>query len=116
MLCGAIIPAGSTLGLIYGIPYVSTVPYITQTVQNACAPSDLVLLTSTDYAALTSPSSPTSPTTAAPVQVVVTVQPYRATPDDYQAMSLIFGVVLLAAVLITGTRRVLELFRKPSEH
>ena len=48
--------------------------------------------------------------------LVITVQPYKATADDYAAMSLIFGAVILAAVLVSGSRRILELFRKPSEH
>lgn len=77
-----------------------------------CSTTDLVLMSGSEYTTLKNQTS----TPPAPQSVVITVQPYKATSDDYAAISLIFGAVLLASVLIWGSRRILELFRKPSEH
>lgn len=79
----------------------------------SCSTTDLILMNGTEYNTLKNASTTPANTTQS---LVITVQPYKATADDYTAISLIFGAVILAAVLVSGSRRILELFRKPSEH
>lgn len=40
---------------------------------------------------------------------------YRATAADYEAVTTIFGLVLVASVAIWGARALLNVFRKPAE-
>lgn len=75
---------------------VVTVPEITGS--GACASTDLVLLVKTEYDALTQANGP-----------------FKATPDDYAALSIIFGFVLAAAAAVWGVKQVLNLFRTAPE-
>lgn len=51
--------------------------------------------------------------TACTVTLVVT--PYTATPDDYAAVSEIFGAALFALCLIIGGKFLLRLFQRPTD-
>lgn len=43
------------------------------------------------------------------------ISPYVATADDYAAVSVIFGAVLVAACCIWGAKQVLRMFRDRGE-
>lgn len=43
------------------------------------------------------------------------VKPFVASPDDYAAVAVIFGVILSAACLIWGLKQILRLLRTSSE-
>jgi hypothetical protein len=75
---------------------VITVPEISSS--GACADTDMVLLVKTEYDALSQTNGP-----------------FKATPDDYAALSIIFGVVLAAAAIVWGLKQVLNLFRTAPE-
>jgi hypothetical protein len=95
-----------------------TLPVITAS--TTCASNEGVLLGQSEYAALVSSvagavttSNAASSVVAAGLTVVTT--PYEAQPDDYAAMTAIFAVVLTAAAIIWGVKRILALFRMRPE-
>lgn len=63
---------------------------------------------------MTATTSPVS--TACPTQTgTLTVQPYTASKEEYQAITDIFAAILTAACLIWGLKRVFLLFRSGPE-
>lgn len=61
------------------------------------------------------PAPVPAPPASSPIAVTVTVQPYRASSQDYAAVSVIFGAILVAACLIWGAKQVLNLLRTSAE-
>ncbi len=43
------------------------------------------------------------------------ITPYKATPEDYEAVSVIFGAILTAACVIWGVKRILLLLKDRPE-
>lgn len=56
-----------------------------------------------------------SSTTPSSCTIVVVTQPYVATPDDYAAVSSVFGVTLCAAAVIWGVKQLYNLLKNRPE-
>lgn len=47
--------------------------------------------------------------------ITLVVSPIRATADEYEAVSVIFGATLVALVVIWGVKAVYRLFVRPTD-
>jgi len=73
------------------------------------AASTLWTKAQTDYAVASAPAGTAS-------SITVTDSFGTATPDQYQAMALVFAAILAAAAIIWGVKQVLRVLRNPSEY
>jgi hypothetical protein len=95
-----------------------TIPAINA--NTTCLSTDLVVMTGAEYTTVTG-NAATAVTTANAASasvaagVNVHVLPYEATPDDYLAISTIFGAFLVAACVIWGAKYVYAIFHNRPE-
>lgn len=77
-----------------------------------CPTGQGLALTSTEFEALKAAATGGAST---PLNVVVTDAFGTATPEQYQAMALVFAAALTAASIIWAAKRILYLFAHPNE-
>lgn len=83
------------------------------TTTTGCPTGQGLALTAAEFTALKNAAVPAA--TASSTQITVKDAFGTATPDQYASMASLFGVVLAAAAVIWGAKRLLYLFRHPSE-
>ena len=96
---------GGCLTTVVNVPVGTTV--------TGCPVGQGLALTAAEFTALKAAATSSSPSAGASITVQDAFG--TATPEQYQAISLVFGAVLAAASLIWAAKRLLYVFRHPSE-
>ncbi len=93
-----------------------------------CAPSDGILLSNAEYTTLASTVTTANTTAGTAYSLAsqnstqlaqglnLTVLPYQASQEDYDAVTAIFAVLLLAMVVVWGYHRVMDFFSTRPEY